>query len=143
MLTISLIVFTDKLQGHVLIFRKASSYNLFNTLLIAFSRLVPTFIYVTEFTIWKNQKVFSFKVEISLRDNFPFDSIETSKLTQLAFPSSVKNIEVISIKCSSLLGQYIGFCYFFENVQHFLSCPYVAIFFFLFLWVRHQGPGQW
>ena len=43
MLTISLIVFTDK----------ASSYNLFNTFLIAFSRLVPTFIHVTEFTIWK------------------------------------------------------------------------------------------
>ena len=51
MLTISLIVFTDNLQGHVYL-PKASSYNLFNTLLIAFSRLVPTFIHVTEFTIW-------------------------------------------------------------------------------------------
>ena len=31
---------------------KGFSYNLFNTLLIAFSRLVPIFIHVTEFTIW-------------------------------------------------------------------------------------------
>ena len=40
------------LNTSLFIFRKASSYNLFNTLLIAFSRLVPIFIHVTEFTIW-------------------------------------------------------------------------------------------
>ena len=48
MLTISLIVFTDKLQGHVHTFYSKWYF----ITLLAFSRLVPTFIHVTEFTIW-------------------------------------------------------------------------------------------
>ena len=48
MLTISLIVFTDKLQGYLHTFYSKWYF----ITLLAFSRLVPTFIHVTEFTIW-------------------------------------------------------------------------------------------